>query len=77
MDDGELVKQMDWTVDMAYLEDGPAAGQMVQIDAALPLHLLIGFGGMDRIVYKKVMFDKQFPSRNDAGCVVYRVSENQ
>lgn len=67
-----------WTVDLALLEDGPCAGHIVEVEAALPLHLVVRYGPQpgDNTTYKKQMAG-EYASRNDQGQIRYRVSDNQ
>lgn len=67
-----------WTVDLALLEDGPCAGHIVEVEAALPLHLVVRYGPrpQDNITYRKQM-NGEHASRNDQGQIRYRVSDNQ
>jgi len=69
---------VNWLVDLAVLEDGPCASRIIEIESSLPLHILVRYGPEphENTTYKRVMVGN-YPSRNDDGHIVYRVSENQ
>lgn len=77
MSDGAI--SVNWTLDMALLEDGPCAGRIMEIEATLPLHIVVRWGprAHENTAYKKVMATDQYASRTDQGYIRYRVSENQ